>query len=127
MDARTEGLDARENAKRNARGTKRKDKDDGATITLKPLKDGLRNLGKLASKVANAKIELKEAINAIAEKTGLNVSTVSRLVKAHAGDRGHFDDEKRKVEQLGICFEEIGYEGEITKETTPAPGSDTQQ
>lgn len=118
-DLRTEGMKQRESTKRSARGTKAKDKDDGATITLEPVKKALRDLGHLATKAAEANEKLKDAVKAVAEKSGLNASVVKRLVKAHSGNRSHFDDEKRKVQQLGIAFEDIEYEGEITKETKP--------
>ena len=98
-----------------ARGRKDKDKDDGAAIKLKPLKDSLRELGELAEKAKEADAKLKDAIKAVAEKSGLLSSVVRRLVKAHSGDSDQFADEKRKVEQLGIVFDEIEYEGEITK------------
>jgi hypothetical protein len=101
-----------------ARGRKDVDKEDGATIKLKPLKDALRELGELALKAKEANAKVKDAIKAVAEKSGLLSSVVRRLVKALSGDSDQFEDEKRKVEQLGIVFEEIGHEGEITKATT---------
>ena len=98
-----------------ARGRKDKDKDDGAAIKLKPLKYSLREFGELAIKRAEANTKFKEAIKAVSEKSNLNASTVRRLVKALGGDSDDFADEKRRVEQLGIVFDEIEYEGEITK------------
>ncbi len=114
MDAATQ---TQEVIKR-ARGRKDKDKEDGAMVKLKPLKDSLRELGELAIKAADARAKLKDAIKAVAERSGLLSSVVGRLVKARSGDSDQFEDEKRKVEQLGIVFDEIGYEGEITKATT---------
>lgn len=112
-DMRTDGITTRQQAAA-PRGRKDKDKD-GAVITLEPLKKALRDLGHLATKAAEAREKLKDAAKAVAEKSGLNVSTVNRLIKAHSKDRSGFDDERAKIEQLGIVFEEIAYEGEITK------------
>lgn len=113
MDMRTEGVDARQKAK--PRGRKDRDRDDGEAIKLEPLKKSLRELGQLAMKAADANANLKDAVKKVAEKSGLLSSVVRRLVKAHSGDSDHFADEKRKAEQLGIVFDEIAYEGEITK------------
>lgn len=112
---RTDGVDAREKAKRTPRGRKDKDRDDGEAIKLEPLKKSLRELGTLAAKADEASAKLKDAVKAVAERSGLLSSVVRRLVRAHSGDSDHFADEKRKAEQLGIAFEEIEYEGEITK------------
>ena len=102
-----------------ARGRKDKDKDDGAAIKIKPLKDSLRELGELAEKAKEANAKLKDAIKAVSEKSNLNASTVRRLVKALGGDSDDFADEKRKVEQVALVFDEFEYQGEITKATTP--------
>lgn len=126
MDARTEGLESRTAMGKSVRGTKKRDKDDGAAIQVPPLAKGLRNLQALKKKLEAAGEALRDAIKAIAEQTGLNVSTVRRMVNAQSRDFSHYEDEKRKVEQLAVVFEEIGYEGEITKETT-APGSEMPQ
>ncbi len=127
MDARTEGIEKRNAMGKAARCRKDKDKDDGATITLEPLKKKLRDLGFLAAKLAEAKEKLNDAVKAVAEKSGLNASTVRRLVRAHSGDSTHFDDERRKVEQLGIVFAEIDFEGEITKTVIETAGSTSKQ
>jgi hypothetical protein len=44
----------------------------------------------------------------VAERAGFLSSVVRRIVKAHAGEK--FEEEKRKVDQLGIVFEEVGAE-----------------
>lgn len=114
-DMRTEGVDQRAAKGAEARGTKKNGKEDAAVVTLDPLKKKLRDLGKLAVRVATAQEELKDACKAVAEASGLNVSTVKRMVKAQSGDFSAYDDEKRKVEQLGLVFAEIGYQGKVTE------------
>lgn len=126
MDARTEGMEKRNAMGKSVKGRKDKDGTD-AVIKTKPLKASIRELGTLKAKADEAKNKLNDAIKAVAEKSGLLSSVVRKFVNACSGDRGHFDDEVRKVEQLSIAFEEVGYEGEITKATTPAPGSETPQ
>lgn len=100
-----------------ARGRKDKDKEDGAVIKTKPLKDALRELGEAATKAAAANDALSTIVKEVAKKSGLRSSVVRAMVRAQAGDSDDFNDAKRKVEQLGIVFEEIGYQGEITKAT----------
>ena len=101
MDAVTETS----NAIRKARGRK----DGGgqeAVISTKPLKDKLRELEELKKKSDAAKDRLNDAIKAIAEQAGLLASVVRKLVNARSGD--NYEQEARKVEQLGIVFDEIG-------------------
>ena len=115
MDARTEGLDSRERTRKDTRGRKDTNKEDGAVIKLEPLKKSLRELGTLATKAAAANEQLKDAVKKVAEKSGLLASVVRRLVKAHSGDSDQFNDEKRKAEQMQLVLDEIPFEGEITK------------
>jgi len=121
MDAQVAADEVINRARGTKRGRKDKDKEDGAVIVLAPLKKKLRNLGQLAQKVADASAALREAEKAIAKETGLLKSVVHRMVKATSGDSDQFEDEKRKAEQISLCFEEISFEGEITKATTDAP------
>lgn len=118
MDTRTEGVDKRNEMGKTARGRKDKNKEDGAVIKPCEVKKSLRELGVLATKAADANAALKDAIKAVAEKSGLLSSVVRRMVRAQSGDSDSFNEEKRKVEQLSIIFEEIGFQGEITKGTT---------
>lgn len=113
MDAAT----ATQDAIGKARGRKDKEKDDGAVIKMKPLKDSLRELGVAAIKVRDANDALKAIVKVVAEKSGLRSSVVRAMTKAQAGDSDDFADAKAKVDQLAIVFEEIGYQGEITKAT----------
>ena len=117
MDTRTDGVDKRDAMGKTHRGRKDKDKEDGAVIKIEPLKKSLKELGVCAMKAADANAKLKDAVKAVAEKAGLRSSVVRAMVKAQSGDSGDFNDAKRKVEQLAIVFEEIGFQGEITKET----------
>jgi len=112
MDTQTDAVISK------ARGRKDKDKEDGGVIKIEPLRKSLRELGELAIKAAEANAKLKDAVKATAEKSGLVASVVRRLVKALGGDKDHFEDEKRKAEQTQLVFDEIGYQGEITKATT---------
>ena len=98
-----------------ARGRKDVDKEDGAVIKVKTLKDALRELGECKMRADEASAKLKDAVKAVAEKSGLLSSVVRAMVKAQSGDSDQFNDAARKVEQLSIVFEEIGYQGEITK------------
>ena len=112
MDMRTDGIDTRADAKA-PRG--RKD-NQGQEAVIKPqtLKDGLKNLAHLKAKAEEANQKLKDAVKAIAEKSGLEATVVRKFVNArHAGSE-KFDNEKRRIEQLGIVFEEIGYQGEVS-------------
>ena len=92
---------------RNASG--RKDNDGiEAVIKTKPLKDGIHELMRLKTKADQKRDDLAAAVKRIAEQSGLLSSVVRKLVNARTGDK--FQEEKRKVEQLGIVFEEVGEE-----------------
>ena len=44
----------------------------------------------------------------------MEASVVRKFVNArHAGSE-KFEAEQRRIEQLGICFDEIGYTGEVS-------------
>lgn len=98
-----------------ARGRKDKDKEDGAVIKVKTLKEALRELGECKVMADEVAAKLKAAVKAVAEKSGLLSSVVRAMVKAQSGDSDQYADAARKVEQLAIVFDEIGYQGEITK------------
>jgi uncharacterized caspase-like protein len=101
-----------------ARGRKDKDKEDGAIIKTKTLKESLRELGECKIMADEAGAKLKAAVKAVAEKSGLLASVVRAMVKAQSGDSDQYADAARKVQQLAIVFDEIEYQGEITKATT---------
>ncbi len=113
MDMRTEGVDARAATGKSARG--RKD-NQGQEAVIQPdtLKKRLRELGELKIKAEEANQRLKDAVKAVAEKAGLEATVVRKFVNArHAGSE-KFDNEKRRCEQLSICFDEIGFTGEVS-------------
>ena len=75
-------------------------------IKTKPLKDAIDDLIALHGKKQNANDKFNAAVKAVAEKSGLLSSVVRKLVNARAGDK--WEEESRKVVQLGIVFEEVG-------------------
>jgi transcription termination factor NusB len=76
-----------------------------AVVKIETLQVGMDELLKLHTAAENAATDFKEAVKAIAEKSGLNAATVSKYVKARAGD--NFDATKGKVLQLALVFEEV--------------------
>ncbi len=85
----------------------RRDKDGTeATIKLQPLRVSLKHLMSLKVSADAAREQYNAGVKAVAEKTGLMSSVVSKLVKARSGDK--FDDERRKAEQTALLFDEIG-------------------
>lgn len=86
-----------------ARG--RRDRGQEAVIKLEELQNRVPQLIELKKKADEAKQVYTDAIKSTAEQSGLLAATVSRYVKARAGDK--FEDEKTKATQLALCFEEI--------------------
>lgn len=103
MDAAT----ATDNAISKAKGRK-----DGmgqeAVIKMAPVKENIDNLIELFTKAGEASEKLNDAIKATAEKSGLLAGVVRKFVTARAGEK--FEEEKRKVEQLSLIFDEVGDE-----------------
>jgi len=87
-----------------------------AAIVTKPLHKALGELLTLKGKADAAKDRLNDAVKAIAKQTGLMASVVNRLVKAKAGD--DYEDEKRKVDQAALVFEEFA--GELPEQPAAA-------
>lgn len=112
MDMRTDGIEAREGV-RAPRGRK-DNQGQEAVIRPEPLKKALKDLGHLKTKHDESSQKLRDAIKAVAEKAGMEASVVRKFVNArHAGSE-KFEAEQRRIEQLGICFDEIGYTGEVS-------------
>ena len=85
----------------------RKEKDGtGAVIKLEILRAALPNLIDLTIRQQQARATYNEAVTAVAESAGLLAATVSKFVKARAGD--NFLEDKAKAQQLALCFEELG-------------------
>mgnify|MGYP001563945639 CR=1 FL=1 len=88
-----------------ASGRKQKDGTEDV-IKVKPLKDAIDDLIVLHAKAMTARGKLNDAVKVVAEKSGLLSSVVRKLVNARAGE--NWEEESRKVVQLGIVFEEVG-------------------
>ena len=85
----------------------RQDKNgDEKVITLQDLRDALPNLTQLKTNADAANVELKDAIKATAEKSGLLAVAVRALVNARA--KGNVNDKARQAEQMSLVFGEIG-------------------
>lgn len=91
--------------KRSAKGRKDNEGQE-AVIKTQPLKDNIKELMLLKKKLEDATGNMNAAIKRTAEKSGLLSSVVRRLVNARHS--GKFAEEKVKVDQLGIVFEEVG-------------------
>ena len=91
-------------------------------ITIKPLRKALSELLTLKGRLDTAKDRFGDAVKAVAEQSGLMSSVVRKLVKAKAGDS--YDDEKRKVDQAALVFEEFaGETGEQPAAAAPTNGN----
>ncbi len=91
----------------NVRGRKGPEGQEAA-IKMQPIKDAVEDAVELYNKLGQASEQFNDAIKAMAEKSGMLAVVVRKLVTARAGEK--FDDEKRKVEQLSLIFEEVGDE-----------------
>lgn len=99
---------ATEQVIKRARGRRDSQGQEGV-IKLKPAEDSIQELVDLYVKAGEASDKLNDAIKAVAEKSELLASVVRKFVTARAGEK--FEEEKRKCEQLGLLFDEIGLLG----------------
>lgn len=104
--ASTEGIERNLDLNPGARG--RVDDGQEGVIKLEALTTKVDHLVKLHTAAADAKRDYNDAVKVVAEASGLLAATVSRYIKARAGD--NFDDAKKKAMQLSLVFEEIGEE-----------------
>ena len=88
-----------------AKGRKDETGQEGV-IKLKPVEDSIEDLMELKTKADLADVAFNDAVKAVAEKSQLLASVVRKFVNARMGEK--FQDEKRKCEQLMLCFDEIG-------------------
>ena len=86
-----------------ARG--RKDKGQEAVIKLETIKTRVPELVTLKKRCDDAAKDYGDAIKKAAEDSGLLAATVRKFVNAKAGD--NFDEEKDKVAQLALVFDEV--------------------
>jgi hypothetical protein len=93
-----------ERAINKARGRKETDGQE-KVISTKPIRESVTELCQLKVKADAARDRLNVAVKAVAEKSGLLSSVVRKFVNARAGE--NFEEEKRKVEQLGLVFDEV--------------------
>lgn len=77
-----------------------------AVIKSGKAKDEIERLVKLKGEAEDAAEKYNDAIKYVAEQAGLLAGVLRKFVNARAGDK--YDDEKRKAEQLVLCFDEIG-------------------
>lgn len=83
----------------------RVDAGQEAVVRMESLATRVDHLVQLSSKAKDAAQDYKDAVKKVAENSGLLAATVSRYVKARAGE--HFEDAARKAKQLALVFEEI--------------------
>jgi hypothetical protein len=76
-----------------------------AVMDATNLRERLPELKRLHDAMKEASANWNDAITAAAEECGLLSTTVSKVVKAWSGDS--FEEERRKVEQLSLAFEEV--------------------
>lgn len=106
MQQQTEVTNAkRGNGRTSPRGRKAQDGQE-ATISLRPIKDGIEELITLYTQQQESAARCSDAIKAAAEKSGLLANVVRKFVKARAGEK--FEEAKRTVEQLSLVFDEVG-------------------
>lgn len=77
-----------------------------AVVKLESLAIRVDHLVKLHKIAEEADTDYREAVKTVASNSGLLAATVNKYVKACAGDS--FEDQKRKVVQLALIFEEMG-------------------
>lgn len=88
------------------RAAGRKDKgNQPAVMDVTKLRDSLTKLKNLKVAADDAASDYGDAVTKAAEKCGVLASVVRKVVSAYAGD--DFEEEKRKVEQLALVFEEV--------------------
>jgi hypothetical protein len=88
-----------------AEGRKGRDGTE-SVIKLETLRVRLPNLIEMLIASRLAQKQYLDGVKAVAESTGLLSSTVSRFVRARAGDS--FREERMRAEQLSLVFDEIG-------------------
>ena len=85
----------------------RKDSGQEAVVKLESLATKVDHLTDLYNKVTSATTNYQDAVKAVAEASGLLSATVTKYVKARAGDEDKFEDAKTKALQLALVFEEV--------------------
>jgi hypothetical protein len=100
----TEQIEDALDMKKGARG--RKDKGQEAVIKLEALSVTVEELITLKKAAETAATAYADGIKATAEKAGLLAKVVRSFVDARAGDK--YDDKKTEVDQLALCFDEVG-------------------
>lgn len=90
------------------RGSRGRKDHDGVeeTIKIQPIKDGAADVMKLVRKAENAKTLVNEAYKALAERAGVNVTSLKKLFKASY--KGNFEDVRRDIDQQSALFESVG-------------------
>lgn len=122
MQTPSESVEGAAKGGKNVKGRKDSEGQE-AVINLKPLKDNIKNLVALKKKEISAKDARSDAVKATAEKCGVQTSAVNQLVNAIVADR--FEQEKRKVDQGSLLFEEVGQDPK--DKPAAAPGPETKQ
>ena len=92
-------------SKPGARGRKDKDGQE-SVIKMQELEKRIGELEELHNLKTAARDRYNDGVKAAAEKCGMLASVVNKFVNARVGES--FEDDKRKVEQLQLCFDEIG-------------------
>lgn len=105
MDAATEQTELAINK---ARGRKDSEGQE-AVIKSGKAKDEIDRLVNLKGEAKDAAERYNDAIKYVAEQAGLLASVLRKFVGARVGEK--YEDEKRKAEQLQLCFDEIGEGG----------------
>ena len=101
MDMNTENLGS--NGKTRVRGRKDADKQE-AVIEVAVVRERLPHLENLYRACLSAGTEFNDGVKAVAEKSGLLASVVSKYVKAKV--KSKTEDRKREAEQLSLLFDE---------------------
>ena len=94
-------------AKAGRRIRARKDKDgQEAIIKIGEVRDKIGYLIDMHNKAKDAGTDYGDAVKATAERAGISSSVLRKFVAARAGEK--FDECAKEVEQLSLCFEEVG-------------------
>jgi hypothetical protein len=104
MEANTQTQTALD-MKPGARGRKSAD-GSAEVIKITPIKEGAAEVMKLMRRAESAKTQAAEALEALAERSGTNVSVLKKLFKASL--KGNFSDVRRDVDQAADLFERVG-------------------
>lgn len=76
-----------------------------SVIKLESLQTKMKKLVELHNHAEAVAQDFKDAVKAAAEASGLLAATVSKYVRAKAGE--NFEETKAKVTQLSLVFEEL--------------------